>query len=126
MESKMKTVTEINEWEFGAEVRRSNKVVLVAFLAPWSRPCQVLRPVLDEVAAMEPGKVKIDLVDADDNPRLSMSFGIESVPTLLYFVGARPRARLAGMVSKEEIIAQLDAVSHVGDSTFRAQQKQYE
>ena len=122
----MKPVTEIDEWEFGAEVQKANKVVVVAFLAPWSRPCQVLRPVLDEIAAMDPGKVKIDLVNADDNRRLSMSYGIESVPTLLYFVGARPRARQAGMVSKEAILAQLDAVSHVGDSAFRDQQKQYE
>ena len=109
----MKPVTKINEREFEAEVQKSNQVVLMAFLAPWSRPCQVLRPVLDEIAAMDPGEVKIDLVNADDNPSLSMSYGIESVPTLLYFAGGRLRARAVGTVSKEAILAQLEIVSDV-------------
>ena len=109
----MKPITEINEREFEAEVRKACQVVLVAFWAPSSRPCEVLRPVLDEVAAMDPGEVKIDLVNADDNPRLSMSYGIESVPTLLYFVGARLRGRAVGAVNKEAILAQLEIFSHV-------------
>jgi len=109
----MKSVTEINEREFEAEVQKANQIVLMAFLAPWSRACQVLRKVLNEVAAMYPGEVKIDLVNADDNPHLSTSYGIESVPTLLYFAGGRLRGRAVGTVSKEAILAQLQIFSDV-------------
>jgi len=109
----MKPVTEINEREFESEVRKANQVVLMAFLAPWSRSCQALRNVLNEVASMYSGEVKIDLVNIDDNLRLSMSYGIESVPTLLYFAGGRLRGRAVGTVSKEAILAQLEIVSDV-------------
>lgn len=109
----MKPVTEINEREFEAEVRKSNQAVLMAFLAPWSRQCQALRQVLDEVAALYPGEVKIDVVNADDNSHLSTSYGIESVPTLLYFAGGRLRGRAVGAASKEAILAQLEIFSDV-------------
>jgi len=109
----MKPVTEIKEREFEVEVRKTNQVVLMAFWAPWSRTCQVLRQVLDEIAAMNPGTVKIDLVNADDNPRLSMSYGIESVPTLLYFAGGRLRGRAVGTVSKKAILTQLEIFSNL-------------
>jgi thioredoxin 1 len=110
-------IVEVNEADFVAEVLKSKQPVLVAFWAPWSRPCQVLKPVLDEVAAARTGGLRVVLVNADDNPNLSMWYGIQSIPTLLYFVAARPRARVVGTVSKEAILAQLQTIFHSGDST---------
>jgi len=98
---------EVGEANFESEVLESKQPVLVAFLAPWSRPCQVLGPVLDEVVTACAGSVKVTRINADDNPNLSMWYGIQSIPTLVYFVGARPRARMVGTASKEAILAQL-------------------
>ena len=53
-----------------SEVLKSKQPVLVAFWAPWSRPCQILDSVLDEVATRMRGKVKVVKVNADDNPDL--------------------------------------------------------
>jgi thioredoxin 1 len=103
-------LVEIGEAKFTSEVLKAEQPVVVAFLASWSRPCQVLRPVLDEVAAACAEKVKIVLVNADDNPDLSMCFEIQSIPTLLYFVGSRLRGRLVGTASKEAILSHLQAV----------------
>jgi len=112
-------IVEIDEANFYSEVLQSNQPVLVVFLAPWSRPCQVLRPVLDEVVSACAGSVKVAWVNADDNPNLSMWYGIQSIPTLLYFVDARPRARVVGTVSKEAILSQLKplAKQHGGNSS---------
>ncbi len=106
---------EVGAANFEPEVLGSKQPVLVEFWAPWSRPCQILGSVLDEVAAACGGKVKVVKVNADDNPDLSLSYDIESIPTLLYFVNGDLRAKLVGTASKEAILAKLQAVIKAGD-----------
>ena len=96
---------------FKAEVLESNQPVLVEFWAPWSRPCQMLDSVLQELAAVCAGKVKVVKVNADDGLDLSLWYDIESVPTLLYFVQGKPRVRIVGTATKEAILAKLKPFS---------------
>jgi len=117
---------ELGAASFESEVLGSKLPVMVEFWAPWSRPCQILSSVLDEVAAACVGKVRIVKVNADDNPDLSLSYDIESIPTLLYFVNGGLRAKLVGTASKEAILAKLQAVIQAGDrfsSTPQADKK---
>lgn len=98
---------EIGETHFKSEVTESRQPVLVAFLTSWSRPCHVIRPVLDEVVAACAGSIKVMAVNADDNPDLGMWYGIQSIPTLICFVDGNERARIVGTASKEAILAKL-------------------
>jgi thioredoxin 1 len=98
---------EIDETNFETEVRESKRPVLVAFLAPWSRPCHIILPVLDEVAAACVESIKIVKVNADDNPDLGVRYGVHSIPTLLCFVNGGELGRIVGTVSKEAILAKL-------------------
>src|ERR1700722_5049323 len=100
-------IVEIGEANFFSEVVQSKVPVLAGFLAPWGQTFQVLRPVLDEVMTACDGNMKVALVNAEDNPNLSRWYRIRSTPTLLYFVGGRPRARVVGTASKEGILSQL-------------------
>lgn len=104
----------INEAAFETEVLRSERPVIVAFCAPWSHPCGVLDPTLEEVAAACAGRAKVVKVNADDNPELSLWYGVQSVPTLLYFVAGTPCGRLVGTASKEAILAKLGALGPGG------------
>jgi len=97
--------------DFKAEVLESNQPVLVEFWAPWSRPCQVLESVLQELARHWAGKVKVVKVNADDSLDLSLWYEIQSVPTLLYFVRGDPCFRIVGTASKEAILAKLEPFS---------------
>ncbi len=97
----------VGQKNFESEVLRSPQPVLVAFGASWSRPCHVIESVLDEVAATCADRVKVVKVNADDNPDLSLWYEIESIPTLLCFVGGQVRARVVGTVSKEAVLAKL-------------------
>jgi thioredoxin 1 len=98
---------EVGETNFEAEVLKSQQPVLVVFWAPWSRPCQILRPVFEEVVAAYAGKVKVVKVNADDNPGLGVGYQIQSIPAVLYFVGGCERARIIGTASKEAILSRL-------------------
>jgi len=93
--------------DFMTEVLESKQPVLVEFWAPWSRPCQVLDSVLQELAKACAGKVKIVKVNADDSLDLSLWYDIQSVPTLLYFVEGQPRLRIVGTATKHAIMAKL-------------------
>ena len=104
-------VHEINEPEFEAQVLGSREPVLVGFLTGWSKPCQLIAPVLDEVAQAGNGTAKVFKVNVDDNPDLGTVYSIQSVPTLIYFYKGAIRAKIVGMVSPKAILAKLNSLT---------------
>ena len=110
--AKMKNqVQEINEHEFEAQVLRSTQPVLVGFLTGWSKPCQLIEPVLDEVAGACNGNANIFKVNVDDNPDLGAIYAVQSIPTLIYFFNGTVRAKIVGMVSAKAILAKLNSLT---------------
>ena len=120
-------IVEIGEVNFEVEVLQSKQPVLVAFFSPWSRACQTAMPVLDEVATACAGSVKVIKVNADNNPDLGLWYEIQSIPTLVYFIGGSLRGKVVGTVTKEAILIQLHIFSQgqlLPGSNFRIQQKE--
>ncbi len=107
----MKATIEINETNFEAEVLKSAQPVLVDFWAEWCGPCKMLAPVLDEIATEQAGRVKIAKVNVDENPALAARFGIQSIPTLLYFVHGAVRDKSVGVQGKRSIISKLEGLA---------------
>lgn len=107
----MKPTIEINETNFEREVLQSDQPVLVDFWATWCGPCKMLAPVLDEIATEQSGRVKVAKVDVDANPTLAARFGIQSIPTLLYFSGGEVREKSIGAAGKKVILAKLEKLS---------------
>jgi thioredoxin 1 len=103
------TTWQLTAASFEAEVLKSKQPVLVVFEAPWSRPCQVLDPILQELAGDWAGKLKVVKVNADDFLDLSLCYDIQSIPTLLYFVGGKLRVEIVGTATKDAILAKLKA-----------------
>jgi thioredoxin 1 len=107
----MKTTIEINEANFESEVLQSNQPVLADFWAEWCGPCKMLAPVVDEIALEQAGRVKVAKVNVDSNSGLAARFGIQSIPTLLYFVGGAVRDQTVGVQSKRAIVAKLEKLT---------------
>lgn len=120
---------QVDAASFNAAVLRSRRPVLAAFLATWSRPCQMLEPVLDEIASACCGRLKVARIDADENPDLSLLYDIQSIPTLLHFVAGTVRWRIVGTVGKAAVLSRLElpeirgAVSSGTSITRRAGQR---
>ena len=117
----MKTnhVEEINESEFEREVLRSGLPVLVGFLAGWSQPCRLVEPVLEEVAEACNGSARVLKVNVDDNPDLGTWYGIQSVPTVSYFINGTFRGQIVGMASARAILAKLQSLVRDQPSEIR-------
>ena len=107
----MKPTIEINGANFESEVLQSNQPVLVDFWAEWCGPCKMLAPALDEIAAEQTGRVKVVKVNVDSNPELAARFGIQSIPTLLYFVAGEVRDQTISVVGKRAIVSRLEKLA---------------
>jgi thioredoxin 1 len=107
----MKATIEINEANFERDVLQSKEPVLVDFWAEWCGPCKMLGPVLDEIATEQSGRAKVAKVNIDQNPNLAARFGIQSIPTLLYFSGGEVRDQTVGAISKRLIVSKLEKLA---------------
>jgi thioredoxin 1 len=107
----MKPTIEINETNFETEILKSPQPVLVDFWAEWCGPCKMLAPVLDEIATEQNGRLKVAKVNIDHHPTLAARFGIQSIPTLLYFANGEVRNQTIGVAGKRAITSKLEALA---------------
>lgn len=104
--SKPVAVTDSN---FDQMVLQAETPVLVDFWAPWCRPCQMIAPVLDELAGEYDGKLSIVRMDVDQNPKTATKYSVMSIPTLLIFKQGKPISHMVGFRPKAELKRNLDA-----------------
>lgn len=94
----------LNDQNFEDEVVKSDIPVLIDFWAEWCAPCRMIAPIVEELAAEYDGKIKVGKLDVDNNPQVSMNYGIRSIPTLLIFKDGNPVEQITGAVPKKVII----------------------
>lgn len=94
----------LTEDNFEQEVLASELPVVVDFWATWCGPCQMLAPVLEEVAAEMEGKIKVGKIDVDDQMSLAMKYRIGSIPTLLIFKNGEVVDQSLGFLPKDLLV----------------------
>ena len=99
----------ITKDNFETEVINSDKPVLLDFWATWCGPCMMLGPIIAEIAE-ERSDIKVGKVNVDDEPALANSFGIQSIPTLIYFKDGQVVDKSVGLVQKADIVAKLNTL----------------
>jgi thioredoxin len=100
---------EFTDANFQQEVLNSDIPVLIDFWAVWCGPCKMIAPFIEEIAKDYEGKVKVGKVDVDNNPNISMQYGIRSIPTLLFFRDGKVVDQIMGAVPKNAITSKLDS-----------------
>lgn len=101
------SVMHITKENFQSLVLESDKKVLLDFWATWCGPCQMIAPIVEEIAA-EREDLAVGKINVYEQMELAIEYGVSSIPTLLLIEGGQIKAKTIGYQSKEELLAFID------------------
>ena len=92
-------IFEITSENFDEKVLNSEKPVLIDFWAEWCGPCRMLAPSINAIAS-ERDDIVIGKINVDVESKLAVTFGIDSIPTLIIVKNGEIAGKLIGYNSK--------------------------
>ena len=92
-----------NDQDFKADVLESDKFVLVDFWAEWCGPCKAIAPSLEEISEEMKDKLKVVKVNVDENPTVSQTYSIRSIPALMIFKDGKKVSEKMGALPKSAL-----------------------
>lgn len=101
-------IVSVSDADFDDEVLASPVPTLVDFWAAWCRPCLLVAPQLEHIAATD-SRLRIAKLNVDDNRATASRFGVMSIPTLVLFVAGVERTRVVGAADGQTITAELES-----------------
>ena len=99
---------EITDQNFDEVVLKSSVPVLLDMWAPWCGPCQMIGPIIDELAEEFEERALIGKVNIDKNPKIAEAFKIKSIPTIMFLQRDELVERFSGMIPKPNMVEILE------------------
>lgn len=103
----MSNATVITDKNFETEIGVLKGSALVDFWASWCGPCQMLGPVIEQIADEVDGTALVGKVNVDENQELASRFGVMSIPTVIAFKNGVEVGRVVGVQPKAKLLALL-------------------
>jgi len=94
------SVHHFTDGNFKTEVLESRLPVMVDFWANWCGPCKMIGPTVEELAKEYAGKMKIGKLDVDTNPKSASTYGIMSIPSLIFIKNGKVMDQVTGALNK--------------------------
>ena len=95
---------------FKSEVLDSQMLVLVDFWAEWCAPCRMLAPVVENIAKDYNGKLKVGKLNVDDNSDTPQQYGIQGIPTVIFFKGGKAVNQIVGFQPEDKLKSVIDSL----------------
>lgn len=107
----------VNDANFEEVVLNSDKPVLVDFWATWCKPCELIAPIVEELAHEYEGRAVVAKLDIDNARDIAREYNVSSIPTLIVFKNGEEVSRVVGVQEKSVLSGKLDeAIEHLGTS----------
>ncbi len=100
---------EITDSNFEKEVIANEGVTVLDFWAPWCGPCLAIGPVIEQLHKDYDGKALVGKVNVDDNPEISVKFGVRSIPTILIFKNGKVVDKHVGVTTQANLAQKIEA-----------------
>jgi thioredoxin 1 len=100
----------VDEKSWETQVMKAKEVVMVDFWAVWCGPCQMVAPIVDEIATEYAGKIKVMKLNTDENPEIAGKYQVMSIPTILFFRNGQPVEKLVGARPKQQFKQVIDSL----------------
>lgn len=107
----MSRVAKLTAAAFSREVYLSPVPVVVDVYADWCGPCRALAPLLEQLAEHFADRLRFAKVNLDQEPEIAAAYGVQAVPTLLFFRDGRLVDRVVGLASPRELLSQLERLA---------------
>ncbi|TLY44770.1 MAG: thioredoxin [Nitrospirae bacterium] len=92
-------------------------LVMVDFWAVWCGPCQMVAPVVEELANEYAGKLQVMKLNTDENPEIAGRYQVMSIPTIMFFKDGKPVEKLIGARPKRQFKEMIDSLLAQGTPT---------
>ncbi len=93
---------------FQEDVLNSDKLTVVDFWAEWCGPCRAIGPIIEDLAKEYDGKVNVGKLNVDNNPEVSINYGITSIPAILFFKNGQMVDKLIGAHPKGNFVKKIE------------------
>lgn len=100
----------VTDQNFADEVLKSSVPVLVDFFAEWCGPCKMIAPMIEELAGEMEGKAKVLKLNVDESMDTAQTYGVMSIPTLIFFKDGKEVDRAVGAMPKEAMAEKLESL----------------
>ena len=100
----------VTDQNFDQEVLKSNQPVVVDFWASWCGPCQMMAPIIEELAKEAGDKFKVLKLNVDENQETAQKYEVSSIPTLIFFKDGKEVDKMQGVQSKDALLEKLNSL----------------
>ncbi|QQS16707.1 MAG: thioredoxin [Neisseriales bacterium] len=102
-------VITVDDGSFEQEVVQSALPVLLEFWATWCGPCKMVAPILEDIASLYQGRLKVVKIDIDHNEKTTAKYAVRSVPTMILFKKGEIVDTKLGAMAQSQLVSFIDS-----------------